>query len=53
MLARVVLVVEPGCWGRRREREASKPLIVREGRARERVFRMYYRSGSDVMVGAG
>ena len=48
MPARVVLVAVPGSWDRRSEGEASKPLIVREGRARERVCRMYCDDVSDV-----
>jgi len=38
----VVLEVVVGGWGVRREGEASRPLSVREGRARVRVCVMYY-----------
>ncbi len=40
----VVLLVVVGGWGVRREGEASRPLSVREGRARVRVCVMYYQS---------
>jgi hypothetical protein len=40
----VVVEVVVGGWGVRREGEASRPLSVREGRARVRVCVMYYQS---------
>ncbi len=38
----VDIVVVVGGWAVRREGEASRPLSVREGRARVRVCVMYY-----------